>query len=80
MTLAELCAVVALQLGRREVAPDARLVEDLGADSMALVGILATLEERTGVGLDETVLAAAATTRELHARLGEAAAGTTTTG
>lgn len=67
MTLEALCAMVALQLGRTTVDPDQRLVEDLGADSMDLVAVLATLEERTGVGLDETAFAEVATPRELHA-------------
>jgi acyl carrier protein len=69
MTLDELCAVVALQLGRRAVGPDARLVEELAADSMDLVAVLATVEERWGVALDETVFAEVATTRELFERL-----------
>jgi acyl carrier protein len=74
MTLDELCRVVALQLGRRTVDADERLVEDLGADSMDFVAVLATVEERTGVGLDETVFATVATVRELHARLARGAA------
>jgi acyl carrier protein len=66
MTLEALCSIVALQLGRATVDPDARLVEELGADSMDLVSVLASIEERTGVGLDETAFAEVATTRELH--------------
>jgi acyl carrier protein len=69
VTLESLCSLVALQLGRHEVDPDARLVEDLGADSMDLVSLLASIEERTGVGLDETAFAEVSTTRELHARI-----------
>jgi acyl carrier protein len=65
--LESLCSLVALQLGRSTVDPDARLVEDLGADSMDLVSVLATIEERTGIGLDETAFAEVDTTRELHA-------------
>lgn len=72
MTLEDLCAAVALQLGRRTVDPDALLIEDLGADSMDLVAVLATIEERCGVGLDETTFAAVATTRQLHARVAAA--------
>ena len=72
MTLEQLCALVALQLGRRSVDPDARLVEDLAADSMDLVAVLAAIEERGGAALDETVFAEVATCRELHARLAAA--------
>ena len=66
MSLEALCAIVALQLGRRAVDPDARLVEDLAADSMDLVAVLATVAERWGVDLDETAFAEAATTRQLY--------------
>jgi acyl carrier protein len=67
VTLESLCSLIALQLGRSEVDPDARLVEDLGADSMDLVSVLASIEERTGVGLDETAFAEVSTARQLHA-------------
>jgi len=69
MTLSELCALVARQLGRVAVDPDARLVEDLAADSMDLVAVLAAIEEAGGAALDETVFAEVATCRDLHARL-----------
>ena len=69
MTLEQLCGVVARQLGRAAVDPDLRLVEDLAADSMDLVAVLAAIEERSGVGLDETVFADVETCRELHARV-----------
>jgi acyl carrier protein len=74
VTLDDLCAVVALQLGQRGVDPDARLVEDLGADSMDLVAVLATIEERWGVGLDETTFAEVTTLRELAAHVAAEAA------
>jgi acyl carrier protein len=69
VTLEQLCALVALQLGRTAVDPDARLVEELAADSMDLVAMLALIEERSGVALDETVFADVATCRELHERV-----------
>jgi acyl carrier protein len=40
----EVCAIVARQLGLARVAPQARLIEDLGAESLDVVTIGAALE------------------------------------
>jgi acyl carrier protein len=56
VTIDEICKLVAIQLGRRRVAADERLVEDLGAESLDLVNLAARLEERYGVTVDETEL------------------------
>ncbi len=45
--------LVARQLGLREVSLSDRLVEDLDADSMDLVTVVAVLEESYGVRIDE---------------------------
>jgi acyl carrier protein len=49
----ELRDLVARQLGRHDVALDDRLIEDLGADSMDLVAIVAVIEESYLVSIDE---------------------------
>lgn len=59
-------ALVALRLGRAEVAPDDRLFEDLAAESGDLVVLLADLEERYGVAVDEGEIAALRTVADLH--------------
>jgi len=45
--------LVARQLGLPDVALDDRLVEDLNADSMDLVTVVAVLEEAYGIRIDE---------------------------
>ena len=65
----DLRALVARQLGRREVALDDRLIEDLGADSMDLVTIVAVLEESYQFSIDEERLALLRTVREIAAEV-----------
>jgi acyl carrier protein len=57
--------LVARQLGRRDVALDDRLIEDLGAESMDVVTIVAVIEEAYGVRVDEERLASLHTVRDL---------------
>lgn len=57
--------LVARQLGRRDVAPDDRLVEDLGAESIDIVTIVAVLEETYGVTVAEERLPHLRTVRDL---------------
>ena len=45
--------LVARQLGLPDVALDDRLVEDLNADSMDLVTVVAVIEEAYGMRIDE---------------------------
>ncbi|MEZ5332155.1 MAG: phosphopantetheine-binding protein [Thermoanaerobaculia bacterium] len=53
--LGEVLRIVALELGRREVAAEDRL-EDLGARSMDLVAVAAALEDRFGVAVSDEAL------------------------
>jgi acyl carrier protein len=66
-TLAEIARLVSLQLGAHTVRGDDYLVEDLGAESADLINLVATLEERYHVHLDETALARVHTVADLHA-------------
>jgi acyl carrier protein len=66
--------VVALQLGKRVVRPEDRLIEDLGAESADLLNLAAALDDRLGVFIEEEALAAVATVGDLEqlvARLSE---------
>jgi len=69
VTIDEIRQLVALQLGRRKVAPEARLVEDLGAESLDLVNVIARIEERYGIVIDETELAELRTVSDLFERV-----------
>ncbi len=61
----QLRELVARQLGRPEVAMNDRLIEDLGAESMDLVTIVAVIEEICQVRIDEERLPLLRTVRDL---------------
>jgi acyl carrier protein len=61
----ELCDLVARQLGLHDVGLDDRLVEDLGAESIDVVTIVAVVEESYRVSVDEERLPRLRTVRDL---------------
>ena len=69
MNSAELRDLVARQLGRHEVAMDDRLIEDLDAESVDLVTIVAVIEETYHVSVDEERLPQLRTVRDLAGEL-----------
>jgi len=64
---AEIVELVALQLGVAEVRLDDRLAEDLGAESADVMNLVATLEDRYRIEVEEEELAELRTVRDLHA-------------
>ena len=66
VALDEIRTLVRLQLGAREARAEDRIVEDLGAESLDIVGILAAVEDRFGVSLDETAIPEIRTVADLH--------------
>ena len=64
--LEEVCRTVSLVLGRRGVKADDVLVKDLGAESIDILGVMVTLEEKYGVVVDEAEMATVATVRDLY--------------
>jgi acyl carrier protein len=65
MNPGELCDLVARQLGRPKVGLDDRLIEDLGAESVDLVNIVAVVEETYQVSVEEERLPLLRTVRDL---------------
>ncbi len=65
-TIEEIQKLVALQLGKRRVAAGDRLVEDLGAESIDLVNLVATVEDRYGIEVAEEELAELRTVADVH--------------
>ena len=61
----EVSELVARQLGRRQVAAGDRLIEDLAAESIDIVTIVAVLEETYQVSVAEERLAALRTVGDL---------------
>lgn len=66
MTLDDIAAMVALQLGRTNAAPDDDLFGELGAESMDLMHLAIAIEDRFGVFIPEESLGRVATVRDLH--------------
>lgn len=54
-----------LAVARESVTGDLRLVEDLGADSLDLVELVMTLEERFGMAIEDEILDQLITVRDL---------------
>ena len=71
----EIADLVALQLGAHAVTPGDRLVEELGAESADVLNLVATLEDRYGIEIDEEEIPRLATVADVHdlvrRRLGE---------
>ncbi len=66
VTVEEVQALVRMQLGRRKVSMENRLMEDLGAESADIVNIIAAAEDKYGVSLDETDIAAVRTVKDVY--------------
>ncbi|MCP4426701.1 MAG: acyl carrier protein [Chloroflexi bacterium] len=64
--LNEICRLVSLQLGVRNVKGSDLIQENLGAESVDLVNIIATVEETYQIEIDEAELAAIRTVADLH--------------
>ncbi|MDH3525609.1 MAG: phosphopantetheine-binding protein [Acidobacteriota bacterium] len=62
----EIAEIVCLQLGRRQVAPQDRLMEDLGADSADLLNLVVALEDRWGIAIGEEEAGALRTVDDLR--------------
>jgi acyl carrier protein len=69
VTIDDVLSLVAVQLGRKRVAAEDRLVEDLGAESLDLVNIVAALEDHCGIDIPEEEIADLRTVADLHARV-----------
>lgn len=67
--LAEIRQLVAVQLGRRSVGENDRFVEDLGAESLDVVNIIAAVEDRWGITIDESDVPDLPTAAALHAHV-----------
>lgn len=69
--LDDVVRLVARQLGRRRVEPDDRLVEDLGAESIDVLNVVAALEDRYDVEIPEREVPELPTAAALHRRVAE---------
>jgi len=65
VNLEDINKLVSLQLGKRNVEPHSRLVEDLGAESADVANIVARVEEKYGVSIKEAEIARIFTPNDL---------------
>lgn len=66
LTLNDICNLVQLQLGIRRVNGNDHILENLGADSVDIVNIIATAEEKYQIEIDEAEIAQLHTVSDLH--------------
>lgn len=64
-TIEDIERMVALQLGRRSVAREHRIIEDLGAESIDVVNIVASVEDRYQITIEEVALLDIRTVKDL---------------
>ena len=64
-TIEEITKLVGLQLGKRNVTPTDRLVEDLGAESADVANLVAAVESKYGITIKESEIARIFTPQDL---------------
>jgi acyl carrier protein len=66
VTIEDIQTLVGLQLGKRKVSASDRLMEDLGAESADIVNIIATVEDKYQISLEEADISRVRTVRDLY--------------
>ncbi|MCX6543993.1 MAG: acyl carrier protein [Acidobacteria bacterium] len=64
--LDDVCRAVGLVLGRRDPKADDRIQADLGGESIDVLNIVVTLEQKYGIVIDEAAMANVSTVRDLY--------------
>ena len=70
----EVCALVARQLGHAKVAAEHHIVEDLGAESADVINIVAAIEEKYGILIEDSEIPDHLTVNDLFQLVRERAA------
>jgi acyl carrier protein len=66
MTIDEIRTIISVQLGNPDVKPEDHIVQDLDAESADIVGIIAAIEDKYGINVDEEELAEIYTVEDLY--------------
>ncbi|MFC1936344.1 phosphopantetheine-binding protein [Chloroflexota bacterium] len=66
VSIDDIISIVSLQLGAKKVSEEQRLVEDLGAESADIANIIAALEERYNIFINEEAIAKIRTVKDLY--------------
>lgn len=64
--LSDIAKIIGLQLGIHDVKSADHIIQDLSAESMDIVNIIATIEEKYDIYIDESALVNIGTVAELH--------------
>ena len=75
VTVSEVCALVAYQLGHIKVAAEDHIVEDLGAESADVINIIAAIEEKYSILIEDTEIPDLLTVHDLLRLIRERTAG-----
>ena len=67
----DIISIVSLQLGVKHVVEDQRLIEDLGAESADIANIIAALEEKYTLFINEEMIAKIKSVKDLYAAVTE---------
>ncbi len=65
-TIIDIQQMVGLHLGKRQVKPSDRFMEDLGAESADLINITAAAEDKYNITFDEAQITTVRTVQELY--------------
>ncbi len=65
MTIDEIKTIISVQLGNPNVRPGDYIIEDLDAESADIVGIIAAVEDKYNLAIDEEELAGIRTVEDL---------------
>ena len=66
MTIDDIKMLVSLVLGKKYVQAEDRLIEDLGAESVDIVSLIASVEDSYGVVIDEGDIGQIRTVNDLY--------------
>ena len=69
ITIEEITRIISLQLGVHQVRENDRILEDLGAESADIINILAAIESKFQVFIDEMDIAKIRTVKDLYQRI-----------
>jgi acyl carrier protein len=64
--MSDICKTVGLVLGCRNVVAANRLAEDLAAESADILNLVATVEEKYGISIDDADIPSVRTVADLH--------------
>ena len=66
VTIKDIISLVSLQLGKKNILEEQLLVEDLGAESADIANIIATVEEKYHLFIDEEMIAKIRSVKDLY--------------